>query len=463
MEKYVHTIYIYMKEEIVRMSVQVENLEKNMAKLTIEVPAEELEKAIQAAYMKQKGKIALPGFRKGKVPRHMIEKMYGVEIFYEDAANELISNEYPKAVDESGLDIVSRPTVDVTQIEKGKPFIFTAEVAVKPEVTLGKYMGVQVTKIDTSVTEEEVDAEVEKERESNARTITVEDRPVADGDTAVIDYEGFVDGTPFEGGKGENHSLVIGSHSFIDSFEDQLIGKNAGDEVEVNVTFPEDYHAADLAGKPAVFKVKINEIKAKELPELDDDFAQDVSEFDTLAEYKESVKTKLQERKEAVAKRDKEEEAINKIIEKSEMEIPDAMVETQVASMMNDFAGRMSQQGLTMEQYMKFTGMTAEKLQEQMKPEAVKRIQTSLVLEKIAKEENIEVSDEDVEAEVVRMAEMYGMEADKLKEYMGDDERDSMKKDLAIQKAVDLIMENIKERAKPKSKKEKDAEAGSAE
>ena len=463
MEKYVHTIYIYMKEEIVRMSVQVENLEKNMAKLTIEVPAEELEKAIQAAYMKQKGKIALPGFRKGKVPRHMIEKMYGVEIFYEDAANELISNEYPKAVDESGLDIVSRPTVDVTQIEKGKPFIFTAEVAVKPEVTLGKYMGVQVTKIDTSVTEEEVDAEVEKERESNARTITVEDRPVADGDTAVIDYEGSVDGVPFEGGKGENHSLVIGSHSFIDTFEDQLIGKNAGDEVEVNVTFPEDYHAADLAGKPAVFKVKINEIKAKELPELDDDFAQDVSEFDTLAEYKESVKTKLQERKEAAAKRDKEEEAINKIIEKSEMEIPDAMVETQVASMMNDFAGRMSQQGLTMEQYMKFTGMTAEKLQEQMKPEAVKRIQTSLVLEKIAKEENIEVSDEDVEAEVVRMAEMYGMEADKLKEYMGDDERDSMKKDLAIQKAVDLIMENIKERAKPKSKKEKDAEAGSAE
>ena len=445
------------------MSVQVENLEKNMAKLTIEVPAEELEKAIQAAYMKQKGKIALPGFRKGKVPRHMIEKMYGVEIFYEDAANELISNEYPKAVDESGLDIVSRPTVDVTQIEKGKPFIFTAEVAVKPEVTLGKYMGVQVTKIDTSVTEEEVDAEVEKERESNARTITVEDRPVADGDTAVIDYEGSVDGVPFEGGKGENHSLVIGSHSFIDTFEDQLIGKNAGDEVEVNVTFPEDYHAADLAGKPAVFKVKINEIKAKELPELDDDFAQDVSEFDTLAEYKESVKTKLQERKEAAAKRDKEEEAINKIIEKSEMEIPDAMVETQVASMMNDFAGRMSQQGLTMEQYMKFTGMTAEKLQEQMKPEAVKRIQTSLVLEKIAKEENIEVSDEDVEAEVVRMAEMYGMEADKLKEYMGDDERDSMKKDLAIQKAVDLIMENIKERAKPKSKKEKDAEAGSAE
>lgn len=445
------------------MSVQVENLEKNMAKLTIEVPAEELEKAIQAAYMKQKGKISLPGFRKGKVPRHMIEKMYGVEIFFEDAANELISQEYPKAVEESGLDIVSRPTVDVEQIEKGKPFIFTAEVAVKPEVTLGKYMGVQVTKIDTSVTDEEVDAEVNKERENNARTITVEDRPVADGDTAVIDFEGFVDGVAFEGGKGENHSLVIGSHSFIDTFEEQLIGKNTGDEVEVNVTFPEEYHAPDLAGKPAVFKVKINEIKGKELPELDDDFAQDVSEFDTLAEYKESVKTKLQERKEAAAKRDKEEEAINKIIDKSKMDIPEAMIETQVANMLNDFANRMAQQGLSMEQYMQFTGMTVEKLQEQMKPDAVKRIQTSLVLEQIAKEENIEVTDEEVDAEITKMAEMYGMEADKLKEYMGDAEKDSMKKDLAVQKAVDLIMENIKERAKPKSKKEKEAEAEDAE
>ncbi len=445
------------------MSVQVENLEKNMAKLTIEVPAEELEKAIQAAYMKQKGKISLPGFRKGKVPRHMIEKMYGVEIFFEDAANELISQEYPKAAEESGLDIVSRPTVDVVQIEKGKAFIFTAEVAVKPEVTLGKYMGVQVTKIDTSVTDEEVEAEVNKERENNARTITVEDRPVAEGDTAVIDFEGFVDGVAFEGGKGENHSLVIGSHSFIDTFEEQLVGKNTGDEVEVNVTFPEEYHAPDLAGKPAVFKVKINEIKGKELPELDDDFAQDVSEFDTLAEYKESVKTKIQERKEAAAKRDKEDEAINKIIDKSKMDIPEAMVDTQVANMLNDFANRMAQQGLSMEQYMQFTGMTVEKLQEQMKPEAVKRIQTSLVLEQIAKEENIEVTDEEVDAEVAKMAEMYGMEADKLKEYMGDAEKDSMKKDLAVQKAVDLIMENIKERAKPKSKKEKDAEAEDAE
>lgn len=441
------------------MSVQVENLEKNMAKLTIEVSAEELEKAIQAAYMKQKGKISLPGFRKGKVPRHMIEKMYGVEIFFEDAANALISQEYPKAVDESGIDIVSQPSIDITQLEKEKPFIFTAEVAVKPEVTLGKYMGVQVTKIDTSVTEEEVAAEIDRERESNARMITVEGRAVADGDTAVIDYEGFVDGTAFEGGKGENHSLVIGSHSFIDTFEEQLIGKNTGDEVEVNVTFPEDYHAEELAGKPALFKVKINEIKAKELPELDDEFAQDVSEFDTLAEYKESVEKKLAERKEADAKRTKEDEAIQKIIDKSKMEIPDAMVDTQTRSMVDDFANRIAQQGLSMEQYMQFTGMTVEQMMEQMKPEALKRIQSSLVLEAIAKEENIEVSDEDVDAELDKMAEMYGMEADKLKEYMGDNEKESMKKDLAIQKAVDLIMENVKERAKTKKEKEAEAEA----
>ncbi len=427
------------------MSVQVENLEKNMAKLTIEVPAEELEKAIQAAYMKQKGKISLPGFRKGKVPRPMIEKMYGVEIFYEDAANELISQEYPKAAEESGLDIVSRPEVDVTQIEKGKPFIFTAEVAVRPEVTLGEYKGVQVTKVDTAVTEEEVDAEINRERESNARIITVEDRPVANGDTAVIDYEGFIDGTAFDGGKGENHSLVIGSHSFIDTFEEQLIGKNSGDEVEVHVTFPEEYQAEELAGKAAVFQVKINEIKGKELPELDDDFAQDVSEFDTLAEYRDSVKTRLTQNKENSAKRQKEEEAIAKIVENAEMEIPDAMVDTQVNHMINEFAGRIAQQGLSIEQYMQFTGATIEKLQEQMRPDAVKRIQASLVLEQIVKAEAIEVSGEDVEAEIARMAEMYGMEAENLKKSMGDWESDSIKKDLAVQKAVDLILEHVEE------------------
>ena len=346
------------------MSVQVENLEKNMAKLTIEVSEDKLEEALQKAYLKQKNKISLPGFRKGKVPRNMIEKMYGPEIFFEDAANMLIQENYGAAVDESGADIVSRPSIDVTQIEKGKPFIFTAEVAVRPEVKLGKYMGVTVTKIDTTVTDEEVDEAVEKERDNNARTITVEDRAIENGDTAVIDFEGFVDGVPFEGGKGENHSLEIGSHSFIDTFEDQLIGKNTGDEVEVNVTFPEEYHAADLAGKPAMFKVKIHEIKAKELPELDDEFAQDVSEFDTLAEYKENLKKNIAERKEAEARRTKEDEAIRKIVEKSSMEIPDAMIDTQVESMIEEFAQRIAQQGLSFEQYMQFSVMTMYKMKD---------------------------------------------------------------------------------------------------
>lgn len=438
------------------MSVQVENLEKNMAKLTIEVSAEEVEKAIQAAYIKEKGKISLPGFRKGKVPRNMIEKMYGPAVFYEDAANTLISENYPDAVDESGVDIVSRPTIDVVQIEAGKPFIFTAEVAVRPEVTLGKYLGVQVTKVDTSVTDEEVEEALEKERNNNARTVSITDRPVAEGDTAVIDYEGFVDGVAFEGGKGENHSLEIGSHSFIDTFEEQLVGKNAGDDVEVNVTFPEKYQAEELAGKPALFKVKIHEIKAKELPELDDEFAQDVSEFDTLAEYKEDVKKKLVEQKENEAKRTKEDEAIQKIIDKSTMEIPEAMLDTQCENMINEFAQRISQSGLSMEQYMQFSGLTQDKLKEQVRPEAETRIKSSLVLEQIAKEENIEVTDEEINAEVDKMAAAYGMEADKLKEYMGDAEKESMKRDLAVTKAVTLIMDNVKERAKAKTKKDKD-------
>ena len=445
------------------MSVQVENLDKNMVKLTIEVPAEELEKAIEAAYKKQKNQISVPGFRKGKVPRVMIEKMYGVGVFYEDAANTLMQQNYPSAADESGVDIVSRPTVDVVQIEKGKPFIFTAEVAVKPEVTLGKYMGVTVTKIDTSVSEDEVNEALEQQRNNNARTISVTDRPVAVGDTAVIDFEGFVDGVAFEGGKCENHPLEIGSHTFIDTFEDQLVGKNAGDEVEVNVTFPEQYQAADLAGKPATFKVKINEIKTKELPELDDEFAQDVSEFDTLAEYKESLKKNLEEKKENEAKRTKEDEAVQKIIDKSKMDIPEAMIDTQCETMIEEFAQRIAQSGLSMDQYLQFSGLTVDGLKEQVRPEALSRIQASLVLEQIAKDENIEVSDEDVNAEIEKMAASYGMEADKLKEYMGDAEKDSMKKDLAINKAVELVMSNVKERAKAKSKKEKEAEAEATE
>ena len=441
------------------MSVQVEKLEKNMAKLTVEVPAEEVEKALQAAYMKEKNKISIPGFRKGKVPRAMIEKMYGAAVFYEEAANILIQDNYAAAMEESKEDIVSRPTIDIVQIESGKPFIFTAEVAVRPEVTLGKYKGVQVTKIDTTVTDEEVEAALEKEQQKNSRTVTVTDRPVANGDTAVIDFEGFVDGVAFEGGKGENHPLEIGSHSFIDTFEDQLVGHNVGDEVEVNVTFPEKYQAADLAGKPAVFKVKINEIKTKELPELNDEFASEVSEFDTLAEYKEDLRKHLEVEKENEAKRTKEDEAIKKIIDKSTMEIPEAMIDTQCENMVNEFAQRIAQSGLSMEQYMQFSGMTIDGLKEQVRPEAETRIKSSLVLEQIAKDENIEVSEDEINAEIEKMAAQYGMEADKLKEYLGEAEKESIKRDLSVTKAVDLIMENVKERAKAKTKKEKEAEA----
>ena len=448
------------KEETVPRNVQVEDLGKNMVKLTVEVEAEAVDAAIKAAYNRQKNKISIPGFRKGKVPQAMIEKMYGAEIFYEDAANELLQKNYPTAVDESGVDVVSQPTVDVTQIEKGKPFIFTAEVAKRPEVTLGKYNGVTVTKIDTSVSDEEVDTEIETQRNANARTITVTERAVQEGDTAVIDFEGFVDGVAFEGGKGENHPLEIGSHSFIDTFEDQLVGKNTGDEVEVNVTFPEQYQAAELAGKPAVFKVKINEIRAKELPELNDEFVQDVSEFDTVAEYREDVKKKLQERKDNAAKGTKEDEAIQKIIDKSKMEIPEAMIDMQAQSMIDEFAQRIAAQGMSFDQYLQFSGMTIDKLKEQVRPEALQRIQSSLVLEQIAKEENIVASDEDVDAEIEKMASMYGMKAEDLKNYMGDSEKESMKRDIAVKKAVEFVMANVKERAKakPKTTTETDAE-----
>ncbi len=434
------------------MNVQVEDLGKNMVKLTVEVEAEAFAAAVKSAYNKQKNKISIPGFRKGKVPQAMIEKMYGAEVFYEDAANELLQDVYPKAVDESGVDVVSRPDVEVTQMEKGKPFIFTAEVAKRPEVTLGKYNGVTVTKIDTSVSDEEVDTEIETERNANARMITVTDRAVAEGDTAVIDFEGFVDGVAFEGGKGENHQLVIGSHSFIDTFEEQLVGKNTGDEVDVEVTFPEQYQAKELAGKPATFKVKINEIRMKELPELNDEFAQDVSEFDTFAEYREDVKKRLAERKESEAMGTKEDEAIKKIIDKSKMEIPDAMVEFQAENMVNEFAQRIAAQGMSINDYMKYTGMTIDKLKEQVRPEALERIQSSLVLEQIAKEESLEASDEDVEAELTSMAAMYGMEPEQVKNIVGEDEIDSIRKDLAIKKAVDFIMANVKERAKAKTK-----------
>ena len=427
------------------MSVKVETLEKNMAKIVVEVPAEELEKALQAAYNKNKSKLSIPGFRKGKVPRQMVEKMYGPGFFYEDAANMLIPVEYEKAAAESGLEIVSRPVIDIEQIEKGKAFIFTAEVAVKPEVTLGEYKGLEVAKADVTVSEEEVAAELEKEREKNARTISVEDRAVENGDMIMLDFEGFVNGVAFDGGKGENYPLTIGSNAFIPGFEDQLVGAKIGEDVEVNVTFPEEYQAKELAGCPAVFKCKVNEIKVKELPELDDDFAQDVSKFDTLAEYKEDIQAKLAANKADAAKRAKEDAVIEKIIENATMEIPEAMIDTQARQLVDEFAQRVQAQGLSFEQYLQFTGMNLDTALEQMKPNAVKRIQSRLVLEAVVKAENIEISDEDVKAEIAKMAETYKMDVEKLAEMMNDEEKKQIQMDMAIEKAVELVTEAAKE------------------
>ena len=421
------------------MSLQVEKLEKNMAKLTVEVPAEQFEAALKTSYNKNKNKFNIPGFRKGKAPQAMIEKMYGVGVFYEDAVDEAINASYPDAAKESGLEIVSRPEISIEQVEKGKSFIYVATVATKPEVTLGEYKGIEVEKAKPEVTDADVEAELKKVQEQNSRLVSVEDRAVADGDQTVIDFEGFVDGEAFQGGKAEDYSLTIGSGSFIPGFEDQLIGAKIGEEKEVNVTFPEEYHEASLKGKPAVFKCTVKEIKVKELPAADDEFAKDVSEFDTLAEYKDDIRSKLVEKKEAQAKREKQNKAVDKAVANAQMEIPDAMVTEQVRRMADDFAKRLQSQGLTVEQYMQFTGMTADKLLEQMRPEALKRIQNSLVLEAIAKAENIEVSDEKVNEEIEKMAAAYKMEADKLKELIGDAEKEQMKSDLAIQAAVDMI------------------------
>ena len=428
------------------MSVQVEKLEKNMAKLTIEVAAEELEKAIEAAYQKNKSKISIPGFRKGKVPRQMIERMYGKEVFYEDAANALIPDAYEKALDECEEDIVSSPSIDVVQIEAGKPFIFTAEVALKPEVKLGKYKGVKVEKADITVTDEEVDAEINKERENNARNIEVTDRAVKDGDITTLDFEGFVDGVAFEGGKGENYPLTIGSGAFIPGFEEQLIGAEIGKEVEVNVTFPEDYQAEDLKGKAAVFKCTVKEIKEKQLPELDDEFASEVSEVETLAEYKADVKGKLEERKAKEAKDAKEAAVIEEIVKDSEMEIPEAMLATQQRQMVDEFAQRIQMQGLSIDQYFQFTGSSYEQMIEQVKPQAEKRIQSRLVLEAVARAENITATDEDYEDELKVMAEAYQMEVEKVKELLPEKSVAQIKEDIAVKKAAEFVVENAKEK-----------------
>lgn len=426
------------------MSVQVEKLEKNMAKLTVEVSAEDFKAAIKKAFNKNKNRFAIPGFRKGKAPQAMIEKMYGEGVFYEDAADEAINASYAEAMKESGLDIVSRPEVTIEKIGKDEPFVYSALVAVKPEVTLGQYKGVEVEKADASVSAEDVEAELKKVQEQNARLLTVEDRGVEDGDQTVIDFEGFVDGKGFEGGKAEDYPLTIGSHSFIDTFEEQLIGKKIGEECEVNVTFPTEYHAADLAGKPATFKVTVKEIKVKELPELNDEFASEVSEFDTLDEYKKDVEKKLAEKKEIEANSKNEDAVVAKVVENATMEIPDKMIDAQAENMVQDMARRMQSQGLSLDMYLKYTGMTVEQMKEQARPDAEKRIRTRLVLEAVAKAENIQISDEKVDEEVAKMAEAYRMEVEKLKSYMSESDVKQMKEDLAVQQAVDLLVAEAK-------------------
>lgn len=426
------------------MSVQVEKLEKNMAKLTVEVSAEDFKAAIKKAFNKNKNRFAIPGFRKGKAPQAMIEKMYGEGVFYEDAADEAINASYAEAMKESGLDIVSRPEVTIEKIGKDEPFVYSALVAVKPEVTLGQYKGVEVEKADASVSAEDVEAELKKVQEQNARLLTVEDRGVEDGDQTVIDFEGFVDGKGFEGGKAEDYPLTIGSHSFIDTFEEQLIGKKIGEECEVNVTFPTEYHAADLAGKPATFKVTVKEIKVKELPELNDEFASEVSEFDTLDEYKKDVEKKLAEKKEIEANSKNEDAVVAKVVENATMEIPDKMIDAQAENMVQDMARRMQSQGLSLDMYLKYTGMTVEQMKEQARPDAEKRIRTRLVLEAVAKAENIRISDEKVDEEVAKMAEAYKMEVEKLKSYMSESDVKQMKEDLAVQQAVDLLVAEAK-------------------
>ena len=426
------------------MSLQVEKLEKNMAKLTVEVPAEQFEQALKTSYNKNKNKFNIPGFRRGKAPQAMVEKMYGAGVLYEDAVNEAIDSTYAQAMDESGLDIVSRPEISIEQVEKGKALIYTALVAVKPEVTLGEYKGIEVERAKPEVTDADVEAELKKAQEQNSRLVAVEDRPVQNGDETVIDFEGFVDGVPFEGGKAEDYPLTIGSHSFIDTFEEQLVGKNIGETVEVNVTFPAEYHAAELAGKPALFKVTVKEIKVKELPELNDEFAGEVSEFETLEEYKADVRAKLAETKQQQATTENENNVVEKVVANASMEIPEPMIDQQVRNMLDDYARRMQSQGLSLEQYMQFTGTTMDQMMDQMRPQAEKRIRTRLVLEAVAAAENIQISDEAVDAELQKMADNYKMELDQIKSFMGENEKKQMKEDLAVQEAVDFLVAEAK-------------------
>lgn len=426
------------------MSLQVEKSEKNTAKLTIEVPAEKFDAAVKNAYNKNKGRFNIPGFRKGKAPFEMIKKMYGAGVFYEDAVNEVIDATYPDAAKESGLEIVSRPEISVEQIEEGKNLIYTAEVAVKPEVTLGEYKGVVVQKVKADVTDADIEAELNIVREKNSRLITVEDRGVENGDQVTIDFDGYVDGKRFDGGKGEDYPLVIGSHTFIDTFEEQLIGKTTGEECEVNVTFPEEYHVEELKNKPAVFKVTVKEIQRKELPEVNDEFASEVSDFDTLEEYKKDIAEKVKTEKEQAAKTENENRVVEKVVENASMEIPDQMVNEQVAGMVNDYARRLESQGIPFKQYCEITGMTADKLGDQMRPQALKRIKTRLTLEAVVKAENITASEEEVEKQFDQMAETYKMEKEQIKNMFGEEQLNQLKEDLAVQAAVDFLVAEAK-------------------
>ena len=426
------------------MSLQVEKLEKNMAKLTIEVPAEEFDAAIKNAYNKNKNKFSIPGFRKGKAPLAMLEKMYGAGIFYEDAANEVIDASYPKAAEESKEEIVSTPEIKVTQIEKGKAFIYEATVALKPEVTLGEYKGVEVKKAEAVVTDEDVENELTAARKKNGRLIDVEDGAIEDGDNTIIDFTGYIDDKTFDGGAGTDYPLVIGSHSFIEGFEDQLIGKKKGETCDVNVTFPAEYHADELAGKPAKFVVTIKEVKRNELPELNDEFASEVSDFDTMEEYKKDLSEKLHAEKIEAAKTADEDKVVAKVIENATMEIPDQMVEEQVNGMVNDYARRLESQGISFKQYVEITGMTAEKIGEQMKPQAIKRIQTRLVLEAVVKAENIQADDAAVEEQFDKMAEDFKMDKEQIKGMFGEEQMAQLKEDLAVQKAIDFLVAEAK-------------------
>ncbi len=426
-----------------------------MAKITIEVSADVFEAAVVKAYNKNKNRISLPGFRKGKAPRKLIEKQYGSNIFYEDAAEIAVPEAYREAAKECGLDIVSRPEIDIVEIESGKPFIFTATVAVKPEAKLGQYKGIEVDKQEVKILAADVNAEIDRVREQNSRIMTVDDREIEMNDIAVIDYEGFLDGVPFEGGKGEDYSLTIGSHTFIDTFEDQLIGKKPGDEVDVNVTFPEEYHSEELKGKPVTFKVVIKEVKVKELPEADDEFASEVSEFETMKEYKASVKKMLTDRRKAQVNAEKENQALEKVMELAEVEMPGPMVEEQVSQMINEFASRLGQQGLSIDQYMQMTGMQPQMLMDQMRPEAEKRIKSRLVLEAVAKAENITATEEDIDEQLKKMAEMYHMDVEKLKESMGEEDKKQVAEDVMVEKAAEfLVKESVEVEAAAEEKEE---------